>query len=91
MKLLKWFFGAFLVLAVIAVSAGVFLFPKIKEAMDNQGGDSGPAVQVLAVERGRIVRAVSAPGDIEPRSKVQISARTSAQIVELPFEAGEEV
>ena len=91
MKLLKWFFGALLVLVLIVVSAGVFLLPKIKEAMDNRGGDSGPSVQVLPVERGRIVRAVSAPGDIEPRSKVQISARTSAQIVELPFEAGEVV
>jgi len=91
MKLLKWFFGALLVLVLIVVSAGVFLLPKIKEAMDSRGGDSGPSVQVLPAERGRIVRAVSAPGDIEPRSKVQISARTSAQIVELPFEAGEMV
>lgn len=91
MKILKWFLGAALVLGLIVVSAGVFLLPRIQEAMQNQGGDSGPSVQVLAADRGRIVRAVSAPGDIEPRTKVQISARTSAQIVELPFEAGDEV
>ncbi len=89
MKLLKWFFGAALVLLLIVLAAGVFLFPRIKAAMDRQGGETGPEVQILAAERGRIVRAVSAPGDIEPRTKVQISARTSAQIVELPFEAGE--
>jgi len=91
MKLLKWILGALLVVVIILISAGVFLVPRIKDAMDRQSGESGPAVQVLAAQRGRIVRAVSAPGDIEPRSKVQISARTSAQIVELPYEAGDRV
>lgn len=91
MKIFKWFLGATAVLALIVISAGVFLLPRIQEAIRNQDGESGPAVQVLPAERGRIVRAVSAPGDIEPRTKVQISARTSAQIVELPFEAGDAV
>ena len=91
MKLLKWFLGAFLVLVLIVAAIAVFLFPRIEELLANSGGESGPTVQVLPAERGRIVRAVSAPGDIEPRSKVQISARTSAQIVELPFDAGQEV
>ncbi len=91
MKLLKWLLGAGLVFVLLVVAVGVFLLPKIQEAMNTGDGLAGPEIRVAAAQQGRIVRAVSAPGDIEPLRKVQISARTSAQIIELPFEAGQDV
>jgi len=92
MKLLKWFLGAALTLILILAGVGVFLGPQIKAIIDRQQNqNTGPEVRLEAAEPGRIVRSVSAPGEIEPRSKVQISARTSAQIVELPFEEGDVV
>ncbi|MAY74631.1 MAG: hypothetical protein CMJ31_07985 [Phycisphaerae bacterium] len=56
------------------------------------GKSSGPeatAVQVQAAERGDLVRTVSAPGSIEPRTKVQISSQVSAKILALPFREGD--
>jgi HlyD family secretion protein len=91
MQILKWFLGAALTLAIIALGIGVFLGPQIRDLVNQDNAASGPEVRIEAAERGRIVRAVSAPGDIEPRSKVQISARTSAQIESLPFEEGDTV
>jgi len=91
MKLLKWFLGALATLILIGLAVGLFLGPKIADALQNQHTQTGPEIRVQEAARGRIVKAVSAPGDIEPRRKVQISARTSAQIVELPFEAGDDV
>jgi len=41
--------------------------------------------------RGELVETVSAPGEIEPKTKVSISARVSARIVELPHEEGDRV
>ena len=41
--------------------------------------------------RGDLVETVSAPGIVEPKSKVSISARVSARILELPFKEGQAV
>ena len=41
--------------------------------------------------RGDVVEIVSAPGEIEPKTKVSISARVVAQILELPFKEGDRV
>jgi len=89
MQILKWFLGALVTLLVIALGVGVFLGPQLRELLSQDAALSGPEVRTQAAERGRIVRSVSAPGDIEPRSKVQISARTSAQIESLPFDEGD--
>lgn len=91
MKIVKWFLGIAVTLLLVLGAVAVFLGPQIKDMIESKGGPQGPEVQVLAVTEGRIVRAVSAPGDIEPLRKVQLSARVSAQIVELPFDAGDDV
>ncbi len=53
---------------------------------------NGPAsVRVEAAGRGALVEFISASGDVEPRTKVAISARVSARIVELPFKEGDRV
>jgi HlyD family secretion protein len=48
-------------------------------------------VRVEKVARGELAEIVQAPGEIQPRTKVSISARVSARIVELPFEEGQQV
>jgi HlyD family secretion protein len=48
-------------------------------------------VRVESVGRGDLVRTINAPGSIEPRTKVEISAQISARIVALPFREGDDV
>lgn len=86
---LKWFVGVGLVLALVLGGAGVFLYPHIKKMIENSGGKQGTEVRVLEVDRGRLVRTISAPGVVEPRNKISIAARVQAQIMELPFEEGD--
>ena len=43
----------------------------------------------ITVERGDLVKVVSAPGQIEPKTNVEISAQVSARIVALPFREGD--
>jgi len=47
------------------------------------------AVRLEAVGRGPLIRLVNAPGSIEPRTKVQISAQVAARITELPLRENE--
>ena len=55
------------------------------------GEDEASAVQIEPAEAGELVVSVSAPGEIEADTQVNISAKTSAQIVALPFEEGQPV
>jgi len=48
-------------------------------------------VRLEAVHTGQLVEFVSAPGEIEPKTKVEISAKTSARVVGLPYEEGDHV
>jgi len=49
------------------------------------------AVRIEPASRGDLVEIVSAPGIIQPKTRVQISARVSARITELPHDEGEHV
>jgi len=56
------------------------------------GGSSEPqktAVQIAPVESGDLVRTVSAPGSIEPRTLVEISSQVSAKVLAVPFREGD--
>jgi len=46
-------------------------------------------VRIASPVRGRLLESVSAPGEIEPRTKVEISAKISARITELPHDEGD--
>ena len=48
-------------------------------------------VRVEKAERGELIEFVSAPGEIEPKTKVEISAKVSARIIEMPYEEGDVV
>jgi HlyD family secretion protein len=54
-------------------------------------GPQGEVVRVEKVSRGDLIEIVSAPGVIQPKSNVKISARVSARILEIPFREGARV
>jgi len=56
-------------------------------------GASGKStvVRIDKAQRGELIEFVSAPGEIEPRVDVAISAKVSARITELPYEEGDRV
>jgi HlyD family secretion protein len=88
----KWLLGGLLVLAVLCGGGGYFVATSEagKKMFSNNGG-SKTEVRVDPVERGQVVRLVSAPGTVEPKTKVQISAQVVARIIALPFREGDHV
>ncbi len=48
-------------------------------------------VRVEPVQLGDLQEYISAPGEIEPKTQVEISAKVSARIEELPFDEGQQV
>ena len=56
---------------------------------DGFGKNAEPtSVRIEFVARGDLTEIVSAPGQLQPKTKVQISARVPARIKELPYEEG---
>lgn len=51
----------------------------------------GEPVQLVETAYGDLVRTVSAPGSIEPKTMVQISSQVSAEVLALPFREGDAV
>ncbi len=68
----------------MAIGAGVWMTAR------NRTPEAVP-VRLETVKRGDLVEVVSAPGTIQAKTKVSISARVSARIVELPFDEGDRV
>ena len=54
-------------------------------------GRDGRNVRTEMVDRQELVERISAPGEIEPNVKVDVSAEVSARILDLPFREGESV
>jgi HlyD family secretion protein len=55
------------------------------------GGEKPLVVRVEPVQRGTVIETVTATGIVEPQSKVSISAKVTARIVELPHKVGDRV
>jgi HlyD family secretion protein len=90
----KWFLAAFLILVALCGGGGFFF------AATDQGrevikqfkpGEKQTEVRLDAVQRGKLVKVVSAPGSVEPKTKLQVSAQVSAKIIALPFREGDHV
>lgn len=90
----KWFLIAFIVLALLCGGGGAFF------AFTDQGREiikqfkpqeRKTEVRIEKVQRGRLIRVVSAPGSVEPKTKLQVSAQVSAKIIALPFREGDRV
>jgi HlyD family secretion protein len=55
-------------------------------------GPSRPTtVRVEKAQHGQLIEFVSAPGEIEPKTNVEISAKVSARIIALPYDEGDAV
>jgi HlyD family secretion protein len=89
----KWITALVLVLAVVGgcVGGGFWVANSgmLKEWMEQ----FNPASKAMEVRmdrprRGDLVRTISAPGTIDPRTKVDISAQVSARIIALPYREG---
>lgn len=80
------------VVLVLAVIGGILAFgPSMSAGVSFGGSSRGTEVRVEPVERRSLVERVSAPGEIEPNVKVDVSAEVSARILDLPFREGDAV
>lgn len=74
-----------IVILVVVSGAGMAIRAKFK------GPGKATVVRIEKAQRGELIEFVSAPGEIEPKTKVEISAKVAARIVELPYEEGDTV
>ncbi|MBX3358364.1 MAG: efflux RND transporter periplasmic adaptor subunit [Phycisphaeraceae bacterium] len=90
----KWLLGIFIVCVLGCAGGGFFLatsdFGK-SFARKFSGKANATQVRIEKVARGELVRTVNAPGSIEPKTKVIVSAQVSAKIIALPFREGDAV
>ena len=77
--------------AVAAMSTGVVRLGFSGGGSGGFGGARPMEVRIEGAKRGALVRTISAPGTVEPRTKVQVSAQVLAKILALPFREGETV
>ncbi len=72
------------IITLVIVSVVAIAF-KIKS-----GASKKPTVvRIEKAQRGELIEFVSAPGEIEPKTNVEISAKVSSRIIELPYEEGD--
>lgn len=91
-RIVKWVVGVGFVVLVVVGGLVAFIGPKIAERVAAQQAEArGPEVDVEPVGVGELVRVVTAPGSVTAKTQVNISARVSAKIIDLPYEAGDEV
>ncbi len=87
-----WFILIVLVLLLSGGLAAFFMSATGKEALANLRPREKPLeVRMEKVSKGTLTRTVSAPGSVEPKTKVQVSAQVIAKIIALPFREGESV
>jgi len=74
-----------IVMLVVVSGVGMAIRAKFK------GPSKATVVRIEKAKSGDLIEFVSAPGEIEPKTKVEISAKVAARIVELPYEEGDTV
>jgi HlyD family secretion protein len=90
----KWLIAAFLVCILICAGGGFFLATNkdVKKQFEQwMPGNKPTDVRIGKVEKGELSRTVSAPGQIEPKTSVKISAQVQARIIALPFRENDTV
>jgi HlyD family secretion protein len=83
------FLRIFLIIVVVLVGLGFLGGWLVKRNMS--AGPEVPSVRVEPVVHGNLIETISAPGEVEPKTKVSISARVAARIMELPYKEGDRV
>ena len=80
------------VIIIVIVSALVFVLILGKLAKTKfSAARNATLVRIEQAKRGDLTEFVSAPGGIEPKTNVEISAKVSARIIELPYKEGDTV
>ena len=74
-----------------AVAIIIVLFVSCRVIYKKSPKQASTTVRLETLQPGQLQEFISAPGGIEPKTKVEISARVSASIAELPFQEGEHV
>lgn len=90
----KWILGLGLLFFAACVGIAIYLATSGKFAewtKQFNKGNAGTEVRFAKPLKGELVRTISAPGTVSPRTKVDISAQVSARIVSLPFREGQRV
>lgn len=75
------------VILIIAALSAAQIVIKAKAS----GIKNGQVVRIEKPQRGELIEFVSAPGAIEPKTKVQLSAKVTSRVMELPFDEGQKV
>lgn len=91
----KWLVGLGLVLILACGGGGyyaIFVNKELRKQMEMFWPQNKPSeVRFETAAKGELSRTISAPGQIEPRTNVKISAQVSARILALPFRENEPV
>mgnify|MGYP001351523941 CR=1 FL=1 len=90
----KWLLA--FVVVVAALSAGGAYFVRSSGLAQELRAYFNPELKPKTVRVGRavrddLVRTISTPGEVEPKTKVEISAQVSARIIALPFRENDRV
>ncbi len=90
----KWLIGIATAIVIGLAAGGYFIsrtegFAELMRSFS--GGEKPVEVRLGKIEKGAVIRTVNAPGSIEPKTKVQISAQVAARVTALPFREGERV
>jgi HlyD family secretion protein len=83
-----WIILSVLVVLCIVGAGAAFMGGKMKFNTGSNAGGFGTSVRAEPAKRGALAEVVSAPGVVQPLTKVDISGRVSARITELPFREG---
>jgi HlyD family secretion protein len=81
-----WIVGIAVVIGVVTGVAWKVVLPRLKPDASKM-----TSVWVETITTGELTEQVSAPGVVEPLTKVEISARVSARIMRLPYQEGDRV
>lgn len=86
--------GLFLFCVLLCAGSGYYVWTNKdirKQIEQYMPGNKPTEVRLEKVIKGELTRTISAPGQIEPKTSVKISAQVSARIVALPFRENEVV
>jgi len=79
----------FIIIAVLLV-IGVLVIGALNKK-NSGGSQASTVVRIEHPHNGELIEFISAPGEIEPQTNVEISAKVAARIITLPFDEGDHV